>query len=193
MLPRVGAADQPIYLVPRQKVDGPVTLAEYDPDWPRLYEREAARIRSALGERVVLLEHVGSTSVAGLAAKPRIDILLVVPDSADEAAYVPALEAAGYELRLREPSWHEHRLLRGPDTDINLHVFSRGSTEIGKMLVFRDWLRTNPDDLALYEATKRELGARTWQYVQDYADAKTAVVNEILARAGWRENAAGSG
>lgn len=189
----MGEPDEPTYLVPRQKADGPVTLAESDPAWPRLYEREAARVRSALGDRVVLLEHVGSTSVPGLAAKPRIDMLLAVPDSGDEPAYVPPLEAAGYELRLREPGWHEHRLLRGPDTDINLHVFSRGSTEIGQMLLFRDWLRTHPDDLALYEATKRELGARTWQYVQDYADAKTAVVDEILARAGWRADRADSG
>lgn len=190
MLAPLSKPDEPIYLLPRQRVDGPVALSEYDEAWPRLYEREAGRIRSALGERVVLLEHVGSTSVPGLAAKPKIDILLVVADAADEAAYLPSLEAAGYELRLREPNWHEHRLLRGPDTDINLHVFSAGSTEIGKMLVFRDWLRTHPDELALYEATKRELGARTWQYVQDYADAKTAVVNEILARAGWRQEVA---
>jgi len=83
-------------------LSGGVHIANYDPEWPMLYEREAERIRSALGNRIVLLEHVGSTSVPGLAAKPKIDILLIVPDSADENEYVPALEAAGYKLTVRE-------------------------------------------------------------------------------------------
>lgn len=162
---------------------GPVELAEYDPEWPQLFAREEARIRGALGERVVLLEHVGSTSVPGLAAKPRIDILLAVPDSADEAAYVPALEAAGYALRIREPDWHEHRVLKGPDTDVNLHVFSPGSPELERMLLFRDRLRADEADRDLYARTKRELARQEWKYVQNYADAKTAVVEEILTRA----------
>ncbi len=111
--------------VPRSS--GPIVIADYDPAWPRLYAREAERVHAILGDRVVLLEHVGSTSVPGLAAKPRIDILLVVADSADEPAYVAPLEAAGYVLAIREADWHQHRLLRGPDADINLHVFSPGS------------------------------------------------------------------
>jgi GrpB-like predicted nucleotidyltransferase (UPF0157 family) len=163
--------------------DGTIVLADYDPDWPILYLREAARIRSILGSRVVQLEHAGSTSVPGLAAKPLIDIVLAVPDSSDEPAYVPDLEAAGYVLRIREPDWHEHRLFKGPDTDINLHTFSRGSAEIERMLAFRDWLRTNDADRQLYERTKRELAAKRWKYVQNYADAKSAVVAAILARA----------
>lgn len=163
---------------------GPIALAEYDPGWPALFEREAARIRGALGDRALLVEHAGSTSVPGLAAKPIVDIVLAVPDSSDEGAYVPALEAAGYALRIREPEWYEHRVFRGPDTDINLHVFSRGCEEIDRMLAFRDHLRTNDADRALYERTKRELAAREWEFVQDYADAKTEVVEEIVARAG---------
>ena len=161
----------------------PIVISDYDPEWPRLYEREAERIRAALGERVVLLEPVGSTSVPGLAAKPRIDILLVAPDSADEPAYVPSLEAAGYVLAIREPDWYQHRCFKGPDTDINLHVFSPGCVEIERMLGFRDWLRSHPDDLRLYERTKRELASKEWKYVQNYADAKTAVVEQIIARA----------
>jgi GrpB-like predicted nucleotidyltransferase (UPF0157 family) len=168
---------------PLEQLGGPVELAEYDADWPQLYEREARRIRAALGARVRLLEHVGSTSVPGLVAKPKIDILLVVEDSADEAAYLPLLEAAGYVLRIREPDWHEHRLFRGPDTDVNLHVFSPGSPEIERMLSFRDHLRTNADDRELYARTKLELARRSWKYVQNYADAKTAVVEGIIARA----------
>ena len=131
----------------------------------------------------MLVEHTGSTSVPGLAAKPIIDITLAVPDSGDEKSYVPALEAAGYVLRIREPDWFEHRVFKGPDTNVNLHVFSDGCAEIDRMVRFRDWLRTDQADRELYERTKRELAAREWTYVQDYADAKTLVVEEIVARA----------
>ncbi|MFL5967578.1 MAG: GrpB family protein [Gaiellaceae bacterium] len=163
--------------------DAPVTLVDYDPDWPRLYAREGQRIRGALGNRVVALEHVGSTSVPGLAAKPIIDILLVVADSVDEAAYVPQLEGAGYVLRLREPGWFEHRMLKGPDTNANLHVLPRNCVEIERMIRFRDHLRSSDDDRQLYERTKRDLAVREWKYVQNYADAKSDVVGEIMRRA----------
>ena len=160
-----------------------IHLAEYDPEWPRLFEREATRIREALGDRALRIEHVGSTSVPGLAAKPVIDIDLVVADSSDEEAYVPLLEAAGYVLRIREPDWFEHRLFKGPDTNVNVHTFSAGCEEVERMVAFRDWLRTNDDDRDLYLNAKRELAAREWKYVQNYADAKSAVVEEINARA----------
>ena len=163
--------------------NAPITLADYDPGWPALFAREAARIRAALGGRAVQVEHVGSTSVPGLAAKPIIDILLVVPDSSDEQAYVLALDAAGYVLRVREPGWFEHRMFKGPDTDINLHVFGPGVAEADRMLCFRDWLRATPADRDLYLQAKRELAQRTWRHVQHYADAKTAVVQEIMDRA----------
>jgi GrpB-like predicted nucleotidyltransferase (UPF0157 family) len=163
--------------------NGPIELAEYDSSWPELFSREEERIRTALGERVVRLEHVGSTAVPGLAAKPIIDICLVVPDSKEEEAYVPALEAAGYVLRAREPDWHEHRLFKGRAPKVNLHVYSEGCPEIERYLVFRGQLRTNQADRELYERSKRELAEREWKYVQNYADAKTAVVEEIIARA----------
>jgi GrpB-like predicted nucleotidyltransferase (UPF0157 family) len=166
---------------PPPPLQAPIELCDYDPAWPQLYQREAARIRSALGGRVVRLEHVGSTSVPGLAAKPILDLVLEVPDAADEAAYVPAMEAAGYVLRLREPEWYQHRLFKSPDTNIHLHVFSAGSPETDRMVRFRDRLRAEPADRELYLRTKRELAARTWTYVQQYADAKTAVIGEILA------------
>ena len=166
-----------------QPYNSTIHLAEYDAEWPRLFEREAARIRGALGDTAVLVEHVGSTSVPGLAAKPVIDICLAVPDSSAEDSYVPQLEAAGYVLRIREPDWHEHRLFKGPDTNVNLHVFSVGSVEINRMLRFRDWLRVHDDERLLYEQAKRELSSRTWKYVQNYADAKSEVVEGIISRA----------
>ncbi len=160
-----------------------IHLAEYDPEWPRLYAREEGLIRAALGAKALHVEHVGSTSVPGLAAKPVIDIDLVVADSSDEDAYVADLQAAGYVLRIREPDWYEHRLFKGPGTNVNVHTFSKGCAEVDRMLAFRDWLRTHEDDRDLYEGAKRELAAREWKYVQNYADAKSAVIADIMERA----------
>jgi GrpB-like predicted nucleotidyltransferase (UPF0157 family) len=174
---------QKVRIGPLVPHNAPVELTEYDPEWPALFEREALRIRTALGGAALRVEHVGSTSVPGLAAKPIVDILLVVADSADEPSYLPALESAGYVLRVREPDWFEHRLLKGPDTDVNVHVFSDGAAENDQMLIFRDRLRTSDADRELYERTKRELASRTWRHVQHYAAAKSAVVHEILGRA----------
>ena len=170
-------------VVPLRPHNAPIELSDYRAEWPALFVREAARVRATLGARVLMLEHAGSTSVPGLAAKPVIDMILAVADSANETEYVPAMESAGYALRIREPQWHEHRLFKGPDTNINLHVFSFGCPEIETMLMFRDWLRINDADRELYERTKRELAKQTWKYVQNYADAKTSVVTEIVARA----------
>jgi GrpB-like predicted nucleotidyltransferase (UPF0157 family) len=163
--------------------DGRVRLAEHDPSWAAQYAALADVVRQALGDRVLLLEHCGSTSVPGLAAKPVIDILLLVADPADEAAYVPDLEAAGFPFRLREPEWHEHRLFRRDAPRVNLHVFGVGSPEAERMLLFRDRIREHPEEREAYEAAKRELAAREWAQVQDYADAKSEVVEGIIARA----------
>jgi GrpB-like predicted nucleotidyltransferase (UPF0157 family) len=162
---------------------GPITLVDYRPEWPLLYAVEAKRIRDTLGDQVIQLEHVGSTAVPGLAAKPVIDIVLAVADSSHERSYVPLLEAAGYELRIREPEWCEHRMFRDSEPNVNLHVFSADCDEVERMIRFRDHLRADEADRRLYEQTKRELAQRKWQYVQSYADAKSAVVSEILARA----------
>jgi GrpB-like predicted nucleotidyltransferase (UPF0157 family) len=172
------------HVTPLEQLNSQIYLAPYDVEWPRLFEREAARIKDALGPAALGLEHVGSTSIPGLSAKPRIDIVLGVADSADEAAYVPAMEAAGYVLRIREPDWHEHRVFKGPDTDVNLHVFTVGCSEISRMVGFRDHLRTNDADRARYERKKQELAAQTWKYTQHYADAKSEVVEGILAELG---------
>ena len=122
-------------------LNGPIYLAPYDPGWPALYDRLAEQIREALGGAALQLEHVGSTSVPGLSAKPIIDMLLVVADSSDEASYAKPLEGIGYTLHIREPDWYQHRLLKPPDVKGNLHVFSAGCVEIERMLRFRDWRR----------------------------------------------------
>lgn len=168
---------------PRQPLNSTIYLAPYDPAWPALFTQLKQQIQETLGDDIRLLEHVGSTSVPGLSAKPIIDLVLAVADSSDEAAYVKPLEEKGYTLRIREPDWYEHRLLKPPEVPANLHVFSAGCPEIEQMVLFRDWLRTHTDDRLWYEATKRELAARTWQYTQNYADAKSEVVQAILARA----------
>jgi GrpB-like predicted nucleotidyltransferase (UPF0157 family) len=161
-----------------------VVIHPYDPAWPELFERERSAIVDALGDAAVRVEHTGSTAVPGLGAKPKIDITLVVPDSTDEDAYLSALEAAGYRFLMREPDWFEHRLLVRDEPLVNLHVFTVGCPEIDQMTGFRDWLRTHRDECDLYERVKRELAARDWEIVQDYADAKTDIVTEIKRRAG---------
>ncbi|MEJ2011742.1 MAG: GrpB family protein [Anaerolineales bacterium] len=167
----------------RKPRNSSIYIAPYDPRWPARFSELAGRIRKALGGKVLRLEHVGSTSIPGLAAKPIIDMVLVVADSTDEPSYVPHLENEGFSLRIREPEWYEHRLFKVADIRGNLHVFSDGCEEVDRMLTFRNWLRSHENDRKLYEGTKRALAARTWKYTQDYADAKTDVVQEILARA----------
>jgi GrpB-like predicted nucleotidyltransferase (UPF0157 family) len=164
-------------------LSAPILLVPYDPAWPERFRLEAGKIRSTLGEQALLIEHVGSTSVPGLPAKPIIDIVLVVADSANEMAYGAALEKAGFRLHIREPGWHEHRMFKGPENDLNLHVFSAGCPEVEQMLAFRDRLRTNEADRELYAECKRILAQQEWKYTQNYADAKTPVIEKILSKA----------
>lgn len=161
-----------------------VVIEDYNPEWPAWFEADRALIESAVG---ISPQHTGSTSVPGLPAKPIIDILLQVPDSADEDSYVPQLESVGFTLRIREPQEMEHRVLyrRGAPHDVNLHVYSpvHAAAEIRRILAFRDWLRTHDDDRDRYAATKRELSKKDWKFVQNYADAKSEIVEEIIAKA----------
>lgn len=162
------------------ELNGKVTLCEYDGRWPELFLKEREKISAALNGAARLIEHVGSTSVPGLCAKPILDILLLVEDSAEEAGYVPALEKVGYVLKIREPDWYEHRMMKGLSPEVNLHIFSVGCEEADRMTAFRDWLRTHNADRKKYADAKRELAGKSWKYVQNYADAKSQVVNEIL-------------
>ncbi|MBB4966356.1 GrpB family protein [Saccharothrix violaceirubra] len=158
-----------------------VALVPYDPEWPRRYEALAADIRSALGDVVLDLDHIGSTSVEGLAAKDVVDIDLTVADPRDEDAYVPALERLGYLLVIREPSFHEHRALRLDRPRANLHVFGPDCPESIRHRMFRDWLRTHPDDRGRYEEAKRAAipGGGT---VMAYNLRKETVIREIYDR-----------
>ncbi|MGH1562979.1 GrpB family protein [Mumia sp. DW29H23] len=163
--------------------DGRVDVVAYDPAWPATYARVAGAVREALGDVVVAIEHVGSTSVPGLAAKPFIDVDLVVTDPADEASYVPALERLGYVLRVREPWWEEHRMLRLDDPRANLHVFGRDAAEPQRHLLFRERLRTDAADRAAYAALKTELATREFGTVMEYNAAKSALIYAIYERA----------
>ena len=157
----------------------PIVIADYDPACPARYEAERVKILGAIGPIVRRIEHIGSTSVPGLAAKPIIDILVAVDDPDDEPAFVPVLEAAGYVLRVREP---EHRMLRTPERDVHVHVLREGSHDVERHLVFRDHLRASAEDRAAYERLKRSLAERDWDDMNDYADAKGALIEAITRR-----------
>jgi GrpB-like predicted nucleotidyltransferase (UPF0157 family) len=167
---------------------GPVRLAEWDPAWSARFERERDRIRQALGAVARRVEHIGSTSVAGLAAKPIVDILVTVPDVDDERAFVESLVSAGYVLRVREPG---HRLFRTPDAGVHVHVLPDGDPEAERYLIFRDRLRSSAEDRIAYERLKRELAPRDWYEIGHYAQAKGPLVEAILARAASSEPSTG--
>ncbi|HEY3523496.1 MAG TPA: GrpB family protein [Candidatus Limnocylindrales bacterium] len=164
-------------------LDGEVVLADYDASWPDRFDREATRIRQILGPRALRVEHVGSTAVPALAARPVIDLLLVVPDSANEPAYASDLEHEGYVLRERQPDASEHRLFTAPGEAANIHVYSTGAEPIEQMLLLRDWLRDRPDERERFDRRKRDLAARPWRQASLYADAKRGVIESIVARA----------
>lgn len=170
------------------ELNNTVLLEEYNREWPAQFEILSAIIKKALSHLEISLNHVGSTSVPGLAAKPIIDMVLEVPDSTDESSYVSHLVDVGFELWIREPDWFEHRLLKYENPSTNLHVFTKGCSEVSKMIRFRDHLRTSPSDFELYLATKRKLAAKKWKYTQNYADAKSEVVQDITGRIGRGKN-----
>lgn len=160
-----------------------IKLLDSDPNWPKKFETHAGRIIEALGPAALRVEHIGSTSVPGLAAKPIIDILVVVQDSADESTYLPQLEAAGYRLRVREPDWNEHRMFRTPERDVHVHIYSEGCPEIERYLIFRERLRQNIEDRNRYERRKRDLASKEWPDMNAYAEAKTEIIESIIASA----------
>jgi GrpB-like predicted nucleotidyltransferase (UPF0157 family) len=158
----------------------PIVIADYDPGWPARFELERERIQTALGPLALLIEHVGSTSVPGLAAKPIVDLVVEVADVADEQVQ-RALESVGYVLRVREP---DHRMFRTPERDVHVHVWASSDPKIERHLCFRDHLRENPADRAAYERLKRDLAAREWEDTNEYANAKSELIDAIIAKAG---------
>jgi GrpB-like predicted nucleotidyltransferase (UPF0157 family) len=157
-----------------------VRIVDYDPSWPERFEVERARIANALGRDAGRIEHVGSTSVPGLAAKPVVDIMVTVDDPNDDAVFVPPLTSAGYVLRVIEP---EHRMFRSPARDVHVHMCRAGGEDEHRLLLFRNWLRHDAGDRARYESVKLELASHTWESSGDYAEAKTDVVAEIMRHA----------
>lgn len=157
-----------------------LALADHDPRWRAIYTDHERRIRAALGAAAVQVEHIGSTSVPGLAAKPIIDVLVTVEDITAEEDYLVPLLEAGYELRVREPG---HRLVRTPARDVHVHLLEVGDEAAADYLLFRDRLRADPEDRGLYERTKRALIEQDWTDMNAYADAKTDVIVGIKERA----------
>jgi len=155
-------------------------LADYDPQWPMAYLEQERRIGAALGPTALRIEHIGSTSVPGLAAKPIIDVLVTVADITAEEEYLDPLLRVGYALRVREPG---HRLVRTPSRHVHVHVLEAGDEAAGDHLLFRNHLRENTTDRDLYERTKRALLTQDWADMNAYAEAKTDVITEIKERA----------
>ncbi|MDQ4053224.1 MAG: GrpB family protein [Actinomycetota bacterium] len=160
----------------------PVEVVPPDPDWPERFESVRASIVEALGERALAVRHVGSTSVPGLWAKPIIDVDLTVADSGDETAYLTDLEAAGFVLRVREPDWEEHRMVRGAEPASNVHIFGPGAVESARQVALRDWLIAHSDDQERYAALKRDLAARGFTDVMLYNNAKAGLIYDIYER-----------
>lgn len=157
-----------------------IVVVPYRQEWPETFGRHRACIAAELGEGAVGIDHIGSTAVPGLAAKPIVDILVVVANSADEDSYLPAIERAGYELRVREPGFEEHRMFRTPERDVHVHVLSTGSPEIERYLRLRDALRAAPFLRARYQALKQTLAAQDWQDMNAYAQAKSGMIETII-------------
>ncbi len=158
-----------------------IVIVDYDPGWRGRYELEREKVARALGVRAVRIEHIGSTAVPGLAAKPIVDLLVTVKDVDDEPAIAPALESAGYHLRVREPA---HLMFRTSERDVHVHIWSDSDPEVTRHLAFRDQLRRSQDDRDAYVRLKRELAGREWDSMDEYADAKGDLITAILARSG---------
>jgi GrpB-like predicted nucleotidyltransferase (UPF0157 family) len=154
-----------------------IVIVDYDVSWPQRFEHERAHVLAALGARVHAIEHVGSTAVPGLGAKPIVDLLVTVADAEDDELVV-LLEAAGYQLRVRERG---HRMFRTRAHDVHVHVWASDAPEGQRLLAFRDRLRSSRQDRDRYERFKRELATRDWSDMNAYSDAKGPMIDAILA------------
>lgn len=155
-----------------------IGIVDYRPEWAAWFTQEKARIEAAVGSTVRRIEHVGSTAVPGFAAGPIVDVMVSVDDPEDEPSYVPAMEGAGYVLRVREPG---HRMFRTPERDVRVHFWKAGSEDERRHITFRDRLRSSADDRAEYEQNKRKL-ATQYRDMNAYAEAKGTIIERIVRR-----------
>lgn len=168
-----------------------IIVVPYNPDWPKMYEAEAAVLRAALGDNLVNIYHVGSTSVPGLAAKPKLDIIAEVNDA---SLVIPPLEKADYEYRGEfNIPFHMGFAKRHGEIPINLHLFEKNNPEIRLNLAFRDYVRSHPEaldeygNLKLHLASQRELHKRVQGRFSGYNLAKDEFIKSILSKAGFQE------
>jgi GrpB-like predicted nucleotidyltransferase (UPF0157 family) len=157
-----------------------IQIAPYDPAWPQCFETERQKIKAALGPGAIRIDHVGSTAVPGLSAKPIIDIQVSIENSDDESTYLPQLEKQGYVLRVREKG---RRMFRTPKLDVHIHVCRTGSDWERRHLLFRDWLKHDKADREAYQKLKEGLVKRVWETMNHYADAKSDLIQEITRHA----------
>jgi len=164
-----------------------VVIVEYDPQWPTLYEEEKDRILAVVGRVIVAVEHIGSTAVPGLGAKPIIDIMAAVPHLADAEQCIEPLETIGYEY---VPEYNdiipERRYFhKGPPEGRthHLHIVELTSEFWERHLLFRDFLRTHPEEAQQYDLLKKELAVRFRSNREAYTDAKTSFIESVVAKA----------
>ncbi len=163
-----------------------------NPQWVETFAAKKAEIEQALAQTALLIEHVGSTAVPDLAAKPVIDIDLIVADPEDEDCYVTALVALGYQLRIRERSWYQHRMLRHENPRVNLHVFGPASPEHIRHILFRDWLRDHPSDRQHYAQAKllaKDGVTNATDYNARKQNVVRAIYQDIFRSRGWLKEA----
>lgn len=171
--------------VATRKSPASLSIVAPNPDWPKIYTELEAQILYALGPACEYIAHVGSTSVPGLPAKNIIDIDVTVKDATDEATYVPALEAIGFQFFSRERHYYEHRLFISYSPHANLHVYCNESAEVIRHRIFRDRLRKSPSDRDLYAIAKIKASAATigaGGRMSQYTERKAGVIRQILRR-----------
>ena len=171
-------SDQEVLIGGIEKVN--ITIVDYRPEWVHEFEQHKKKIEQALGSIAIQIEHIGSTSVPDLAAKPIIDVVIAVKDASDESSYLQPLINAGYQLRVREPMFFEHRMVRTPNRDTHIHIFSEGCQEIERYLLLRQYLRDNESARKEYEALKRRFAEQSWDDMNAYAEAKTDIIERFI-------------
>ena len=166
---------------------GKVRLAEYRPDWPHAFERERARVAEALHERAPVIEHVGSTAIPGIIAKPLLDMMVGIPNIADHARAVEPMRRLGYVYHGEFGIPDRHFFVLGDATHSthHVHLVEYGGPFWRLNLVFRDYLRSSASARERYAAEKHRLHAEFADAREKYTAGKDAIIRELLKEAGW--------